>query len=147
MSILHSSQLDLALWVAQGLLVCLFLFAGIAKATQPIARLAKAGPWVTTYPAVVVRLIGVGEILGALGLLLAGLFHFVTVLTPLVPGGLALFITTLLTPLVAEGLALTIAGAIATHLPRKEYPNVVFTVLALVLLLSILIGRLAPHLA
>ena len=40
------------------------------------------------------RLIGVTEILCALSLLFVGLFHFTTLLTPIVPSDVALFITT-----------------------------------------------------
>ena len=147
MHVVLTPQMNIALWVAQGLLVCLFLFAGVFKTTQPVAKLAKHGPWVTTYPATIVHLIGVAEILGALGLLLGGIFHFTTLLTPLVPGDLALIITTLLTPIAASLLALFMAGAIATHLSRKEYPLVAFTTLLLLLALAIVSGRLAPQLA
>ena len=125
-------QTDTALWVVQGLLVFVFLAAGLFKTTQPIAKLAaQFGPWVASYPAVIVRLIGVTEILCAVSLLLVGLFHF----------------TTLLTPIAASVVALIMAGAIATHLPRKEYPMVVVTVLLLLLALATVIARLASPFA
>jgi DoxX-like family len=125
-------QMDTTLWVVQGLLVFVFLAAGLFKTTQPIAKLAaQFGPWVASYPAVIVRLIGVTEILCAVSLLLVGLFHFMTVLTPIVP----------------SVVALIMAGAIATHLPRKEYPMVVITTLLLLLALATVIVRLALPLA
>ena len=74
-------QMGRALWVVQGLLVFVFLAAGLLKTTQPIAELAQFGPWVTAYPSVIVRLIGITEILCALSLLLVGIFHFTTLLT------------------------------------------------------------------
>jgi hypothetical protein len=147
MNALLPPQADTALWVVQGLLVFVFLAAGLLKTTQPIEKLTKFGPWVASYPAVIVRLIGATEILCALSLLLVGLFHFTTLLTPVVPSDVALFITTLLTPIAASVVALIMAGAIATHLPRKEYGSVVVTALLLVLALATVTIRLAPQLA
>jgi hypothetical protein len=139
-------QTDSALWVVQGLLVFVFLAAGLLKTTQPIAKLTEFAPWVPSYPSVIVRLIGVTEILCALSLLFVGLFHFTTLLTPIAPSYVALFITTFLTPIAASAVALIMAGAIATHLPRKEYPMMVVTVLLLLLALVTVIARLAPPL-
>ena len=138
---------DTALWVVQGLLVFVFLAAGLLKTTQPIEKLTKFGPWVASYPAAIVRLIGATEILCALSLLLVGLFHFTTLLTPIVPSDVALFITAFLTPIAASLVALIMAGAIATHLPRKEYGSVVVTALLLVLALVTIVARLALPLA
>jgi hypothetical protein len=140
-------QTDTALWIVQGLLVFVFLAAGLLKTTQPIAKLTKFGPWVASYPAVIVRLIGVTEILCALSLLLVGLFHFTTLLTPIVPSDVALFITTFLTPVAASLVALIMAGATATHLPRKEYGSVVVTALLLLLALVTIVARLTLPLA
>jgi hypothetical protein len=140
-------QVDTALWVVQGLLVFVFLAAGLLKTTQPIEKLTKFGPWVAAYPAVIVRLIGLTEILCALSLLFVGLFHFTTLLNPIVPSDVTLFITTLLAPIAASLVALIMAGAIATHLPRKEYGSVVVTALLLVLALVTVTIRLAPLLA
>ena len=144
MNALLPPQADTALWVVQGLLVFVFLAAGLLKTTQPIEKLTQFGPWVASYPAVIVRLIGVTEILCALSLLLVGLFHFTALLTPIVPSDVALFITTLLTPIAASVVALIMAGATATHLPRKEYGSVVVTALLLVLALVTVIVRLTP---
>jgi putative oxidoreductase len=140
-------QADTALWVIQGLLVFVFLAAGLLKTTRPIAKLTQFAPWVPSYPTVIVRLIGVTEILCALSLLLVGLFHFTTLLTPIVPSDVALFITTFLTPVAASVVALIMAGATATHLPRKEYGSVVVTALLLALALVTVIVRLAPSIA
>jgi DoxX-like family len=107
---------DTALWVVQGLLVLVFLTACLFKTTQPIAKLAtQFGPWVASYPAVIVRLIGVTEILCVVSLLLVGLFHVTTLLTPIVPSDVKLFITTVLTPIATSVVALIMAGAIARH--------------------------------
>jgi small-conductance mechanosensitive channel len=73
-----------ALWTAQGLLAALFLFAGVMKLVMPIA--AMQGP--IELPGLFLRLIGVLEILGALGLVLPGLFRRHETLTPLAACGL-----------------------------------------------------------
>ena len=74
MNELLPSQGNTALWVVQGLLVFVFLAAGLLKTTQPIEKPPKFGPLVASYPAVIVWLIGATEILCALSLLLVGLF-------------------------------------------------------------------------
>lgn len=120
-----------ALWIVQGLLALAFLGVGVMKATQPITNLAKNMGWVNDFTPTVVRLIGIAEVLGALGLILPGIFH----------------VATTLTPIAAIGLAIIMMGAIVVHLRRKEYPNVGGPVLLLVLALAVIIGRLALPLA
>jgi hypothetical protein len=75
-----------ALWIVQGLLAALFLFAGGMKLVLPLEKLA--GP--ITLPGPLVRFIGVAEVLGALGLILPGLFRIRPGLTPLAAGGLVI---------------------------------------------------------
>ena len=72
------------LWTAQALLAALFLFAGGTKLVMPIE--AMQGP--IALPGIFLRFIGVVEILGALGLVLPGLFRIHQVLTPLAACGL-----------------------------------------------------------
>lgn len=73
-----------ALWVAQGLLALLFLFAGGTKLLLPVEVLTAETP----LPGWFVRCIGVAEMLGALGLVLPGLLRRWPELTPLAAGGL-----------------------------------------------------------
>jgi hypothetical protein len=75
-----------ALWIVQGLLALLFLFAGGMKLVLPLEALK--GPVVLPGP--FVRFIGVAEVLGALGLILPGLLHIRPGLTPLAAAGLVL---------------------------------------------------------
>lgn len=58
------------LWTAQVLLASLFAVDGIFKLTLPIERLVESVHWVASVPTPVVRLLGAGEILGALALML-----------------------------------------------------------------------------
>ena len=117
--------MNIGLWLMQGLLALLFAFAGGMKATQPKEKLAKNTPYVEDYSQSTIRLIGVLEVLAALGLVL-----------PMVTG-----ILPVLTPLAAVGLVLTMVGAIFVHLRRKEYPNIAVNVLILVLAACVAYGR------
>ena len=104
--------MNIVLWIIQALLVIVFFMAGIMKLTQPREKMAERMPWVSDFSAGQIRLIGVLEILGALGLAFLGL-------TGILPG---------LTALVALGLVLLMLGAIITHLRRKEYANIIMNV-------------------
>ena len=75
-----------ALWIVQGLLAALFLFAGGAKLVMPVAALTSQFP----LPWALMRLVGVAEVSGALGLVLPGLLRIRPGLTPLAAGGLVL---------------------------------------------------------
>ena len=75
-----------ALWIVQGLLALLFLFAGGVKLILPLEKLAMPLP----LPALFVRFIGVAEVLGAIGLVLPGLLRIRPGLTPLAAAGLVI---------------------------------------------------------
>jgi uncharacterized membrane protein YphA (DoxX/SURF4 family) len=85
--------MNLALWIIQGLLAALFLFAGGMKLVMPIEELMKQMP--LPLPGWFMRFIGVVELLGAIGLILPWL-------TGIRPG---------LTPLAAAGLVIVMLGA------------------------------------
>jgi hypothetical protein len=68
------------LWTVQGLLALLFLFAGISKLVMPVAAMQQ-GP--IALPGWFLRFLGVAETLGALGLVLPGIFGIRQSLTPL----------------------------------------------------------------
>src|SRR5436305_10831774 len=74
------------LWIVQGLLAALFLFAGGMKLVLPID--AMAGP--VALPGPFLRFIGVAEVLGAIGLVLPGMLRLRTELTPVAACGLAI---------------------------------------------------------
>ena len=85
-----SKALHLGLWVVQGLLGALFLAVGAMKATQPIAVLVDTLGWPAAVPAALVRVIGVAELLGGLGLILPAATRVKPMLTPLAGVGLAM---------------------------------------------------------
>ncbi|GAA5063879.1 DoxX family protein [Haladaptatus pallidirubidus] len=106
-----------SLWVIQGLLALVFLFAGGVKLVTPIEIILAQMP--IPLPGLFVQFIGVAEVLGAIGLLLPGLLHIREGLTPLAAAGLVIIMTgaTVLT-LVAGGGVLAlypfVIGLLAT---------------------------------
>ena len=80
--------MNVALWIIQGLLAALFLFAGGMKLVMPMEEMMKQMP--LPLPGWFVRFTGVVEILGALGLILPWLLRIRPLLTPLAAGGLVI---------------------------------------------------------
>jgi len=79
------------LWIIQVLLALLFLFAGGTKLVLPIETLTSMGsPNQVHLPGLLIRFIGVCEVLGALGLILPGLLRIRPDLTPLAASGLVI---------------------------------------------------------
>jgi hypothetical protein len=72
------------LWGVQALLALVFLVMGATKLTTPATELTKQ----FGMPAPFLRVIGVCELLGALGLILPGVTRIGTWLTPLAAAGL-----------------------------------------------------------
>jgi uncharacterized membrane protein YphA (DoxX/SURF4 family) len=102
------------LWTAQVLLALLFLFAGVMKFLTPAAVLAKQSP----FPVWFIWFIGVVEVLGALGLVLPGLFRIRTDLTPLAAAGLVIImsgavVTTIATAPVSMAAVPAVVGVLA----------------------------------
>jgi uncharacterized membrane protein YphA (DoxX/SURF4 family) len=88
LSVRRERMMSVTLWTLQGALALLFLFAGGSKLLLPtnvlLAQMALPLPiWF-------LRVIGVVEVAGALGLILPQLTHIKPVLTPLAACGLAL---------------------------------------------------------
>ncbi len=77
---------NVTLWVVQGLLAGLFLFAGVTKLAMPIEAMVLP----VALPEAFLRFIGVVEVLGALGLILPGAFRIRMGLTPLAAAGLVI---------------------------------------------------------
>ncbi len=116
-----------ALWIVQGLLAALFLFAGGMKLILPLEKLTGPVP----LPGLFMRLIGVAEVLGALGLILPGLLR-------IRPG---------LTPLAAAGLVSIMIGATAITLLGGDLMAAMISLVVGLLAAFVAYGRwrLAPH--
>ena len=120
-----NKAINIALWIAQGLLAVMFIMAGIMKATQPIEALAESLPWVTSTPLGLVRFIGISELLGGLGLLIPSIFRF----------------KPFFTVWAALGLALIMVLAAGFHASRGEFPNIGMNVVLIGIALFIVWGR------
>ena len=110
------------LWVVQGLLAALFLFAGGAKLVLPAE--AMKGP--IELPLAFLRFIGVAEVLGAIGLIVPWLTRIRPVLTPLAAVGLVIIMigATVLTGVgmgVAQAAFPGIVGSLATLVARGRW--------------------------
>ena len=90
---------NVTLWVIQGLLAALFLFAGSMKLILPIE--AMAGP--VSLPGWFLRFIGVAEVTGAIGLILPWLTRIQPRLTPMAASGLVI--------IMSGATAITVIGA------------------------------------
>jgi hypothetical protein len=93
--------MHLANWIVAGLLALFNLYAGGMKVVRSKEQLAPMMGWVDTVPMPVVRLIGVVEILGAIGLVLPPATGVAPVLAVVAAAGF------LLLQLLATGLHLS----------------------------------------
>ena len=75
-----------SLWIIQGLLALLFLFAGSMKLILPIEMMTAQ--MTVPLPGLFLRFIGTAEVAGAIGLILPGLLRIRPGLTPLAACGL-----------------------------------------------------------
>jgi uncharacterized membrane protein YphA (DoxX/SURF4 family) len=103
--------MDTVITVFQVVLGLLLTVGGLLKLTLPYATYTNQPgvAWSKDYQPEHIRLIGVLEVSGGVGLIV-----------PLFLPSL-----TMLTPLAAVGIALYMSGAMATHLRRSEYWNMV----------------------
>src|SRR5829696_1404764 len=122
-----------ALWIAQGLLALVFLFAGGIKLVLPLEVMTEQMP--LPLPGEFLRFIGVAEVLGAIGLILPGLLGIRPGLTPLAAAGLVIIMT--------GATVLTLAGAV----PGGGVPAALIPLVVGLLSAFVAYGRwwLAPH--
>ncbi|MFM7536783.1 MAG: DoxX family protein [Acidimicrobiales bacterium] len=96
--------MNVALWIAAGLLAAAFAAAGTVKLVTPRERLADRMSWTTDATDTQVKALGALELAGAIGLILPAAFDIAPVLVPIA----------------AVGLALTMIGAIVVHVRHRE---------------------------
>ena len=104
--------MNIAIWIIQGILAAMFGMAGVMKSTQSKEKLAPQLPWVNDFSMTVVRLVGISELLGAIGLIV-----------PWATG-----IQPILTPIAAAALAFVMILAAIYHLTKGEYKAIVFNI-------------------
>lgn len=118
--------MNVTLWIGQALLAVLFGLSGVVKSTQSRDRVIATNPTVTkVVPVSFMRLAGVSEVAGALGVVL-----------PWATG-----IARVLTPVAAAGLALLMLLAAALHTRLRESRGVVVTVVLGTLAVLVSLGR------
>jgi MYXO-CTERM domain-containing protein len=82
---------NVALWGLQVLLALAFGAAGVMKLVTPVDQLAASGmAWTTALPPIAVTLIGVAEVLGAVGLILPAATRIRPELTPVAAAALGI---------------------------------------------------------
>jgi hypothetical protein len=123
-SLHHTSgvRANTKLWIAQGVLAALFLFAGGMKLAVPAAALAAQ----SHLPGAFMKFIGVVETLGALGLILPGLFQIRPRLTPLAAAGLVVImigavVTTIIQGPAAGAVVPAVVGVLAAYVARGRF--------------------------
>lgn len=117
--------MTIAVWIVSGLLAAFYLFAGVQKTFLPEAKIRETFSFVETTGLRSARVIGVLEMLAAIGLIL-----------PPVTG-----ILPILAPLAAVGLVLVQVGAIIVHVMRKETKVLGFNAVLLLLAAFVAVGR------
>jgi len=98
--------MNTALWIAQCVLALGMLATGSLKLVIPRDKLAPRMKWAATWEPGRVKLLGVAEVTGAIG-----------IVVPWATG-----IAPLLTPVAACCLLVLMGGAVKTHLDLKESP-------------------------
>ena len=115
-----SKTLNIALWVAQLVIASSLVWASMLKLFQPIEKLSAMWPWVAQVPVMVVKLTGIVDLLGALGLVMPQLLG-----------------KSKLTAIAAIGIIVLMVSASIFHLSRGEGyligVNIMFAVIAAVI--------------
>ncbi|GJE60765.1 DoxX family protein [Methylobacterium sp. J-078] len=117
--------LRIGLWIAQGLVALVFVLAGLTKLTTPIPDLSAMMPWTGQFPEAFVRLIGIVDIAGGLGIILPAATRILPRLT----------VVTALCCVVLQLLAM------AFHVSRGEIPVLPLNLVLLTLSAFVLWGR------
>ena len=115
--------MTIALWVAQGFAALVFLLTGALKVVTPKEKLVDKMHWAATWPPGRIKLLGLAEVAGALGLVLPAALHIAPVLTPIA----------------AVCLAVLMLGAVQTH--RRLHESFVPALVLAVVCVAIAAGR------
>ncbi len=117
---------NIGLWVVQALLAAMFLMAGATKLMSGSAELVAMGMgWAENAPLLLIKFIGLGEVAGALGLILPAA-------TRIMPQ---------LTKLAAVGLCVVMVLAAGVHIFRGEFEVVPVNAVLFALAALVVWGR------
>ena len=122
--------MNLALWIVAIVLAAVFAASGLMKQFVPKDKLVTSGQgWAQDFSPTSIRLIGVAEILGAIGVVLPA----------------AVRIAPILVPLAAVGPALVMAGAVVVNARRKDRATIVVNLVLIALAVFVAWGRFGPY--
>ena len=123
--------MNLALWIVAGVLAVAYLFSGGAKLIMSRERLAATGggSWAEDFSVETVKVIGVLEVLAAVGLILPAVLDIGPVLVPFA----------------ALGLAMIMVGAVITRIRRREFTYMVGDLAYLAATTFVAWGRFGPE--
>ncbi|MGI5289754.1 DoxX family protein [Nonomuraea polychroma] len=123
--------MNLALWICAGLLAVVLLTGGVGKLIVPQKKMAamRGAGWTADVSAGFLKVLGVIEVLGAVGLVL-----------PAVTG-----IAPVLVPVAAVGVVVLMVGAMVTHSRRGEVIPAVANLVYLALAAFVAWGRFGPE--
>lgn len=119
-----SKAMHVALWVAQGLLFITLAMGAVMK-FMPIEKIAAMMPWTGELPEITVRLLGVIDLLGVLGVVLPALLRWKPQLTVWA----------------AIGIVLLMISATVFHVSRGEASVIGFNLFTLVMAVFVAWGR------
>ena len=129
MSTIHSSTskvLNIILWIVQLLMAATLIWAACAKWAMPADKLTAMWPWTGELSRTLVKLTGILDLLGGLGLVLPALLR----------------IRPMLTPVAAICLILLMICATVFHLARGEASSIGFNIVFALLAAFVAWGRL-----
>jgi uncharacterized membrane protein YphA (DoxX/SURF4 family) len=122
--------MNVVLWIIAAALALAFLAAGVMKLTQPKEKLYENGmAWTEDFSPGVIKLIGLLEVLAAVGLTLPAVVDVAPVLVPVA----------------ALGLVALMIGAALTHARRREPQMIVINVVLLALAAVVAWGRFGSY--
>lgn len=122
--------MNVVLWIIAALLALVFVASGAMKVLRPKAQLKESGlGWVDDFGDGTVKVIGLADVLGGLGLVLPALVG----------------VAPILVPIAAVALIALMIGALITHGRRKETPMVAVNIVLVVLLAVVAWGRFGPY--
>ena len=111
------------LWIAQGFGALVFLLTGALKLVTPKEKLAGKIHWAAIWPPGRIKLLGLAEVAGSVGLVLPAALHVAPVLTPIA----------------AVCLAVLMFGAVQTH--RRLHESFVPALVLALVCVAIAAGR------
>lgn len=118
--------MNIFIWILQGLLAAVFLMAGVFKVFTPYSALREKMAWTEDFSAGTIKMIGLAEFAGSVGLILPALLNIYPILSVVA----------------AFALGLIMLLAMRTHLRRKEQREATLNVTLLVFALAVALLQL-----